>query len=306
LAGSAEREISSRPSLSGKGPSDGSRRIGDLRQWLGISGEVLGTSGTTRRTLFYGYAAAAMASGAVTALRVITIQHVEPQYGLAPPIIMEGSSWLTVTLFLWIPWIAGRIAPLGALPRWRLLLHAPAALLFSLGHVVGFVVLRKLAYWIGGAHYDFGSFVAQFPYEFGKDVIGYALLVGIFALTDRSFRPRSQIATPEGVSIFDIRDGAKLTRVRLDQVLAISSAGNYVEFLLSDGRRLLMRSPLSAIEQELGPRGFLRTHRSWLVNPAQVTALKPVGSGDYTVELGKLTVPLSRRFPLALAKLRGR
>ena len=64
-------------------------------------------------------------------------------------------------------------------------------------------------------------------------------------------------------------------------------------------------SPLSTLEGELGPRGFLRTHRSWLVNARQMTALRPEGSGDYTVELGSLKAPLSRRFPDALAKLRG-
>ncbi len=71
-----------------------------------------------------------------------------------------------------------------------------------------------------------------------------------------------------------------------------------------DGRRLLMRSPLQALETELVPSGFVRTHRSWIVNIRKVTTLKPEGSGDYTVELGKQSVPLSRRFPGALAKLR--
>ena len=78
-----------------------------------------------------------------------------------------------------------------------------------------------------------------------------------------------------------------------------------MEFFLADGRRLLMRSPLRSVESELGPRGFVRTHRSWLVNGKKVTTLKPDGSGDYTVELGHQAVPLSRRFPDALAKLRG-
>jgi DNA-binding LytR/AlgR family response regulator len=93
--------------------------------------------------------------------------------------------------------------------------------------------------------------------------------------------------------------------VSLSDILAVASAGNYVEFVLRDGRRLLMRSPLSALESELGPRGFLRTHRSWLINTSKMTALKPEGSGDYTVELESISAPLSRRFPDALAKLRG-
>ena len=109
---------------------------------------------------------------------------------------------------------------------------------------------------------------------------------------------------PPEASTFDIRDGARLTRVKMEEILAVTSAGNYVEFVLGDGRRLLMRAALRGIEQELVPRGFVRTHRSWLVNVSKVTSLKPEGSGDYTVELGKQSVPLSRRFPEALAKLR--
>ncbi len=103
---------------------------------------------------------------------------------------------------------------------------------------------------------------------------------------------------------YSIRDGARILRVPVADILAISSAGNYVEFSLRDGRKPLMRSPLGSIEEEFAPYGFVRVHRSWLVNPARMTALKPEGSGDYTVELGEISVPLSRRFPEALAKLR--
>jgi hypothetical protein len=70
--------------------------------------------------------------------------------------------------------------------------------------------------------------------------------------------------------------------------------------------RLLMRSPLTALETEFSPRGFLRAHRSWIVNAKHVTALRPEGSGDYSIELGSLSVPLSRRFPEALARLKER
>lgn len=103
---------------------------------------------------------------------------------------------------------------------------------------------------------------------------------------------------------FDIRDGARLNRVRLEEVLAIGSAGNYVEFILLDGRKLMMRAALSTLEGKLGPQGFVRTYRSWIVNTARVTALKPEGSGDYAIQIDTLIVPLSRRFPAALARLK--
>ncbi|HEY1721755.1 MAG TPA: LytTR family DNA-binding domain-containing protein [Magnetospirillaceae bacterium] len=237
-------------------------------------------------------------------VNILTTHHEEPQYGLINPIIWEGTSWVTLMLFYPIAWIAYRLAPPSAQPRWLLLAHIPAVVLFSLAHVAGFVLLRKAIYGLDGVEYDFGSFLPHFAYELGKDVFGYGIFISTFTLIEHLLRQQSLIKTPEQTLTFDIRDGAKLNRVRLDQVLAIGSAGNYAEFNLKDGRKLLMRSPLSALENELRPRGFLRTHRSWIVNATQMTGLKPEGSGDYTVELGPLTAPLSRRFPDALAKLR--
>jgi hypothetical protein len=305
LSGFAEPENSSKRAHPREGRGGGGRRFGDVWQWLGMSGEVLGTSGIARRTLLYSYAVAVVAVGAVNTINVITVRHESTQYGLAAPIIWEGSSWITFILFIGIAWVAYRIAPLPVRPRWKLMVHVPAALLFSLAHVWGFIGLRKLVYWFWGEHYDFGTFLLHFRYELSKDVIGYALIIATFALVEHLLRQKSLIETPGQTLTFDIRDGASITRVRLNQVLAIASAGNYVEFILKDGRKLLMRSSLSGLEKELNPRGFLRTHRSWLVNAGQMTALKSEGSGDYTVELGTVTVPLSRRFPDALAKLRG-
>ena len=282
-----------------KASGDAPRRIGDVWQWLGISGTALGTGGTSRRTFWYAYATTAVFAGVVNLLNVLTIRHDRPELGLLEPAIWEGSSWLSLLVFFWIAWIFWRLAPLRS--GWRLLLHIPGALLYSLAHVGGFIALRKLAYWALGSHYVFGE---NFFYELPKDALAYGLFVAGIALIEHLLRQQQLIQTPGQSLTFDIRDGAKLTRVRLSEILAITSAGNYVEFALQDGRRLLMRSPLSALESDLEGRGFVRTHRSWLVNSARVTALKPEGSGDYEISLGSLDVPLSRRFKAALTKLR--
>jgi len=277
------------------------RRIGDIWQGLGMSGALSGTDGDGWRAFLYGLGAIAAVVGAVNIVNVITIGHEQPQYGLAGPIVWEGSSWITFLLFAWIPWVASRLVPLDSRPRWRVpVVHAAAAVAFSFCHVAGFVALRELAYAADGKSYDFGPFGLHFPYELGKDVFGYALAVTVFAIA----RFIVAHAAPRAAAAYSIRDGARILRVPVADILAVSSAGNYVEFLLADGRKPLMRSPLSSIEAEFAPHGFVRVHRSWLVNPARMTALKPEGSGDYTVELGELSVPLSRRFPEALARLR--
>jgi hypothetical protein len=300
----AERRTSLKPLPPREESGDGKRAPSDLWRSLGISGDILGTSGATRRTLRYSWGIAAATVGAVNAINVITEQHNERHHQFAGPLIWEVSSWLTVMLFFWIPWLGWRMAPPSIRPRWKLLVHIPVAFAFSITHVGGFVLLRKLAYWLAGDHYVFGSFLPQFFYEFRKDAFGYALFFACFTLVDHLLNQPPVTTTAKPSPIFDIRDGAKLTRVRLDDILAVSSAGNYVEFAIRDGRRLLMRSPLSVLERELAPHGFLRTHRSWLVNANHVTALRPEGSGDYAVQVQGLTVPLSRRFPAALAKLR--
>ncbi|HEX4292762.1 MAG TPA: LytTR family DNA-binding domain-containing protein [Rhizomicrobium sp.] len=297
------QSASSRPRPKGRG--DHARRIGDVWQWLGTGGDALGTNGTLRRTFLIGFAAAAAMVAAVNALNVITIAHEEPQLGLAGPLVWEGSSWISLIAFFWIPWIGYRLAPPFVRPRWLLLLHVPIALLYSLAHVVGFVALRELAYLLAHDHYAFGAFVPHFLYELRKDSLGYVLFIAGFALIEHLLRQQQLIDMPGQTLTFDIRDGAKLIRVSLSDILAVTSAGNYVEFVLADGRRPLMRSPLSALEDELGPRGFVRTHRSWLVNAARMTKLEPEGSGDYTVELESVNVPLSRRYPQALERLRG-
>jgi hypothetical protein len=280
------------------------RWIGDARRLLGITGDAAGTGGMARRTFIYGFATAAVFVATINIMNVISHSHGLPDSDLFGPVVWESSSWLAAMAFLWIIWIAYRLAPPLARSRWRLLLHIPGTLVFALAHVSAFIALRKLAYALAGSRYVFGSFWTNFAYELRKDMLGYALILMGFAFINHLLRQRPIAIAPNPSFTFDIRDGARLTRVQLNDVLAICSAGNYVEFLLRDGRRLMTRATLSALEQDLNPRGFVRTHRSWLVNAGRVTGLKRQGSGDYTVELDGVTVPLSRRFSQALAQLK--
>ena len=136
-------------------------------------------------------------------------------------------------------------------PRWKLLIHIPGALGFALGHVGGFVLLRRFVAWMGGPVTFDPSFVNQFLYEAQLDGLSYLLLIASFTLLHRLGGGQAPIAAPDPRVTFDIRDGAKLIRVRIDDILAVSSAGNYVEFTLGDGRR-----PLCA-------RRFRRSKANW-------------------------------------------
>ncbi|MGO4688780.1 LytTR family DNA-binding domain-containing protein [Brevundimonas sp. 2YAF1] len=240
----------------------------------------------------------------VNAMTVLTDS---PSLRLWAPWVWEGTSAAALALLIWLPWLAAAFAPPSMLDDgWRgrgrfTAVHLGVAALYSLLHVGLMVAMRHGVYAALGETYDYGPPVERFIYELRKDLLSYALFVGVFWAV-RSLREARE--TPVRPVSFDIRDGARLIRAPLDDILAATSAGNYVEFILADGRRPLMRATLAAVEVELERCGFVRTHRSWLINAARMSGLRPEGSGDWTVELGSLEAPLSRRYTPALDRLR--
>lgn len=264
------------------------------------SGERSGTSGIFWRALPL-FAVTVIALNTVNTFTEIQDRPDQPWVYAA---VAQATSGLTAIAGIWIAWLAYRIAPPDGRPVWRtLVVHAAGLLAFSAFHVVGFYLLRRAVFALLDLPYDY-DLADRFIYELRKDAIGYLIGTAAFWAMTRIYAQAPPPA-PAGPATYDIRDGGRLTRARLEEILAVRSAGNYVEFMLADGRKPLMRSSLAAVEAELVPAGFVRTHRSWLVNTARVTGLTPEKSGDYAVALGELEAPLSRRFPEALARLRG-
>ncbi len=286
---------------------DGGWRGGDQRRPGGnlsvTSGALWGTSGE-RRVLFRTWLLVVAISLVVVVVNSLTVLDDHPHLDPWEPWVWESTSAVVIASILWAPWMAWRAArPEAGLLRVRFwLIHAAGLLAFSLLHVAGFTLLRVAIYAAVGADYAFDPLTRDFVYELRKDVISYAVFIAVMWGVDRFGTVTGKAGAPE---VYDIREGARVIRVPLDRIVAVSSAGNYVEFRLDDGRTPLMRTPLTAIEAELAAKGFVRTHRSWLVNSARVTGLRPEGSGDWCVELGRLEVPLSRRFRGALEALRG-
>lgn len=68
------------------------------------------------------------------------------------------------------------------------------------------------------------------------------------------------------------------------------------------GESLVVHMSLRQLEGRLSPAGFLRIHRSCIVNPAYVAELQPKSNGDMFVRLAdgrKLTLSRTRRLEAA-------
>jgi hypothetical protein len=286
-------------------------------------GDAYGTSGAERRAFWQAAGFVTALIVAINVVNVLTVVHDRARGGHPiaawEPMVWESSSGVLVLacLLVFYPPVLSLLRRARGWPA-IIAINACACVIFSVVHVAGMVALRHLAYGAVGETYPLS--LADFPYEFRKDVLTYALIAVVLwqwrraavAVADRAALTAAAVVRPPASGLpsapatFDIREGARTLRVATGEIVAVTSAGNYVEVILADGRRPLMRATLSTVEAALAPHGFLRTHRSWLVNAARVQAIEPEGSGDYAIELaGAVRAPLSRRFPEALQRLRG-
>ena len=97
-----------------------------------------------------------------------------------------------------------------------------------------------------------------------------------------------------------VRSVGRIEQVRVDDILWVESAGNYVELHL-EGRTVLHRITLNRLEALLAPGDFLRVHRSAIVRRSQIARLETVGDGSYRLTLRcSATVAVSERYLTAL------
>ena len=104
-------------------------------------------------------------------------------------------------------------------------------------------------------------------------------------------------AYPEYIGV---RSVGRIEQVKVEEILWIEAAGNYVELRLAT-RTVLHRMTLSRLEGLLAPDDFLRVHRGTIVRRSQIASLETRGDGSYWLRLrGGETVAVSERYAGAL------
>lgn len=94
-----------------------------------------------------------------------------------------------------------------------------------------------------------------------------------------------------------LQDGGTTLVLPHDELRWIEASGPYV-VLHTPEREHLVRASLTALEERLADRGFLRVHRSALVNLAEVREVRPLSHGDALAVLAdgtRVRVSRSRR-----------
>ncbi|HWX19216.1 MAG TPA: response regulator [Candidatus Binatia bacterium] len=88
----------------------------------------------------------------------------------------------------------------------------------------------------------------------------------------------------EHLTRIPVRIGERIVFVKTEQVEYIESAGNYV-VVHAGKENHVVRDTLTALEEKLDPKKFLRISRSTLVNLDQIKELQPLFKGEHAVLL---------------------
>jgi LytTr DNA-binding domain len=186
------------------------------------------------------------------------------------------------------------------------------AFLYSALHIAGMGLLRELAYGLAGWTYNF-PWSGQILYELRKDLFGYLALAVIFWFAERPIHAAPVRVDEVAPALTEdtaakpelwLRDGRVSVLIDPGDIIFVTSAGNYVEYELTDRRKYLIRATLQAEQTRLAPFGIARVHRSRLLNLKRIVALEWGASGDFKarVDTGE-TVLGSRRFKAVVADL---
>lgn len=108
-------------------------------------------------------------------------------------------------------------------------------------------------------------------------------------------RALSRAASPgPGEASLAVRSAGRIDLAAFRDIVALSGADDYVEVVLADGRRLLHDASLRALEPRL-PAGFVRVHRSHIVNSAHLKAIRTLPGRRRLLDMsGGTSVPVSR------------
>jgi two-component system, LytTR family, response regulator len=95
--------------------------------------------------------------------------------------------------------------------------------------------------------------------------------------------PVVSVATGKSARIA-IKSKGRILFIDAADVLAVEAKGNYVSLVHTSGSHML-RESISAMEEKLNLHGFVRIHRSVLVNAALVDEIHPCSSGEYVLRV---------------------
>ena len=90
-----------------------------------------------------------------------------------------------------------------------------------------------------------------------------------------------------------IKSNHTYVKVKVEEILFVEANDNYC-FVVTKEKKFLLSQTLKSIEQKLSQHGFIRVHRSYLINPERIQKFTEV-----SVYINNFEIPISRKYKSA-------
>lgn len=118
----------------------------------------------------------------------------------------------------------------------------------------------------------------------------FILLIKHYFMDQRAIGELEEKQTRLDQGYFTVRSNRQTSRIRFDELLYIESLADYIQFHLENGTQVTSKEKISHMEKYL-PDGFLRIHRSFIVNRSKISTF----SREYVI-IGEKELPISRSY----------
>jgi len=244
--------------------------------------------------------------------RLADFQRLEIAIGSWEPYVWEFSSFVIGFMLIfyiikaesWHPLVYGKFGK-------HLFYHLLHSIIFSLIHVAGMVLLRKIVYQIMAGNYDFGYWPSELLYEYRKDGMSYFIIIGgiyVYQYIIKNIEGDAQLITEKNNNESKpdkllIKKKGKEFVVSLDQISTIESGGNYI-YIHTNNQVYPMRSTMNKMQEKLDAKQFIRVHRSYIVNSNFIQEILTINHQEYKIKLkNNECIPLSRNRRSELLKV---
>ncbi|MGB5341950.1 MAG: LytTR family DNA-binding domain-containing protein [Thermoanaerobaculia bacterium] len=262
-----------------------------------------------------------------TVLSALQIYLREAARGLKAP----WSDVLAANALAWLPWLAIAPAALwlerrfpvpGSRTGVHLLVHIGAAVLISLAFLFYLAFFHATYLEGGGLFPSWETLESEYTEKLGQHFLVAVMLYSAIVLGSFGYRTWSTSSAKredgestatsaealeaagaaEAHAALIARSVGEVERIDPREVDWIEACGNYARLHVGD-HKVLIRRTLASISEELAATGFVRVHRSAIVNAGRVAKLRTGSHGDATIELESgQRIKVSRTYRRAVEK----
>jgi len=110
--------------------------------------------------------------------------------------------------------------------------------------------------------------------------------------------PEKPSISPSPHRTITLRENKIAYKIKVSDLSYVQSWGNYIKVFQADGQVRVVRSTIREMEETLAPDGFVRIHKSYLVNPHFVLAVE-----GNVVHLPEMHLPMGKSYARQARKL---